>query len=90
MILLRSREGYDTSSLPCRYTPWLSDRSDPRCLIDDWETVVGAKVDVIDIPGHHFGPFEADNVRADVWSLYTHFTVEHPDHLLTVCGNTDC
>ena len=65
MILLRSREGYDTSSLPVRHTAWLSDRSDPRCLIDDWETVVGAKVDVMDIPGHHFGPFEAENVRAD-------------------------
>ena len=89
MILLRSREGYDTSSLPCRYTAWLSDRSDPRCLVEDWERVLGAKLDVIDIPGHHFGPFEADNVRDDVQSLYTHLTLEEPDRLLTLCADTD-
>ncbi len=63
MVLLRSIEGYDTTSLPCEYNAWLSDRSDVRSAVEGWETVVNAKVAVIDIPGNHFEPFDAENVR---------------------------
>lgn len=66
MILLRSSEGYDLSSLPCEYNAWLEDRSDPRSAVEGWEKVVGGKVDMIDIPGNHFEVFEAKNVSANL------------------------
>ena len=62
MILLRSKEGFDARALPSAHVAWLEDRSNPHSIAEDWEEIVGAKVEVIGIPGNHFEPFEANNV----------------------------
>ena len=69
MILLRSREGFDASGLACERHAWLEDREDRRSAVQGWETVVGAKVEVIDIPGNHFEVFEDDNVSLNLGLL---------------------
>lgn len=69
MILLRSKEGFDASSLPSAHVAWLEDRSNPHSIAEDWEEIVGAKVEVIGIPGNHFEPFEANNVSRNLGLL---------------------
>ncbi len=66
MILLRSREGFDASGLACKRHAWLEDREDQRSAVEGWETVVGAKVEVIDVPGNHFEVFEENNVSLNL------------------------
>jgi hypothetical protein len=60
-VFLRSSEGFNPAGVP-DIPVWLSDRSDPRQAVAGWETVVGAPVSVYDIPGHHFEPFNSQNV----------------------------
>lgn len=62
MVLLRSREGFDASSLACARHAWLEDRGDQKKAVEGWEKVCGGKVDVVDIPGNHFEVFEQRNV----------------------------
>ncbi|KAF7192782.1 Orsellinic acid synthase [Pseudocercospora fuligena] len=64
VILLRSSEGLhipSATNLP--ENKWLHDRSDPSISVAAWEELLGEKIDVIDIPGDHFHPFETENVK---------------------------
>ncbi|KXT12258.1 hypothetical protein AC579_2039 [Pseudocercospora musae] len=64
VILLRSSEGLHipgATNLP--QNKWLHDRSDPSVSIAAWQELLGEKIDVIDIPGDHFHPFEPENVK---------------------------
>lgn len=62
IILLRSIEGLDLGVAGLPENEWLHDRSDPSICTDAWEDLVGAPVEVLDIPGDHFTPFEAANI----------------------------
>ncbi|KDR83172.1 hypothetical protein GALMADRAFT_134664 [Galerina marginata CBS 339.88] len=41
---------------------WLSDRSDATAIFGGWEAFTGSPVKLFKIPGHHFQPFEPQNV----------------------------
>ncbi|ESK95806.1 polyketide synthase [Moniliophthora roreri MCA 2997] len=61
LVMLRSSRGFectDISSVP----NWLSDRSNPRLSVSGWEDLTEQPVKIIDIPGHHFEPFQAVNI----------------------------
>lgn len=45
------------------FDSFLEDRSDERVFIRDWEHLTGRRVPILDIPGNHFEPFAAENVR---------------------------
>ena len=64
VVLLRSKEGFSPTDNPSGEleNPWLQDRSDPRTSVAGWESLVGSKLSVIDIPGNHFQAFDAANV----------------------------
>lgn len=62
LVFLRSREGYNPSNM-LEVPAWLADRQDPKLISASWETIAGEPIKVIDIPGHHFQPFETSNVR---------------------------
>ena len=61
LVLLRSKEGYDPPSISGTPT-WLTDRKNPKSASAGWETIAGEPIKVMDIPGHHFQPFEASHV----------------------------
>lgn len=63
IVLLRSSQGVnlDVSGLP--ENKWLHDRDDVSTSTSAWEELTGRKVDVRDIPGDHFTPFEAANIE---------------------------
>ena len=65
IFLLRSKEGFRLQKKESEEleNPWLQDRSDPRTGVDGWENIVKSKISVVDIPGNHFQPFDAENVR---------------------------
>jgi hypothetical protein len=63
LVLLRSSEGYHPSGIS-DVPKWLADRQDPRLVSGPWEIIAGEPIKVINIPGHHFQPFEPTNVRA--------------------------
>ena len=62
LVLLRSKEGYDPPNISDVPT-WLVDRNDPKVASAEWEMIAGEPIKVLDIPGHHFQPFEKANVR---------------------------
>jgi Thioesterase domain len=62
LVFLRSREGYNPPNI-LDVPNWLAHRKDPKLASAGWETIVGKPIRVIDIPGHHFQPFETSNVR---------------------------
>ncbi|KAF8224464.1 polyketide beta-ketoacyl-synthase [Tricholoma matsutake] len=61
LVFLRSREGYNPSNM-LEVPAWLADRQDPKLISASWETIAGEPIKVIDIPGHHFQPFETSNI----------------------------
>jgi iterative type I PKS product template protein len=62
LAFLRSRKGFNPSSIP-NIPKWLKDRSsEVKQATAGWEMLVGTSVKVWDIPGHHFEPFHASNV----------------------------
>lgn len=62
LVLLRSREGYNPPGV--RDVPqWLADRSNGKNAVSGWENLAHCSVKVIDIPGHHFQPFQGSHVR---------------------------
>lgn len=66
VVMLRCTEPFtlpNSEKLGCSFDPFLEDRSDPKALVEDWERLTGREVPVLDIPGHHFGPFATKNVR---------------------------
>ncbi|KAH8830355.1 hypothetical protein DL96DRAFT_937152 [Flagelloscypha sp. PMI_526] len=58
---LRSSHGYcspDVENIP----DWLSNRTDHQRFLNLWQQVSSSTVTLFIIPGHHFDPFEAENV----------------------------
>ncbi|KAF2210496.1 hypothetical protein CERZMDRAFT_45538 [Cercospora zeae-maydis SCOH1-5] len=62
LILLRSSKGLDLGVEGLPENEWLHDRSDPSICTRAWEDLVGGSIDVLDIPGDHFTPFEKENI----------------------------
>jgi hypothetical protein len=70
ITLLRSEDGYQPEGIQ-DVPAWLADRSNPDLASAGWRAVAGAggnseevvKLDVVDIPGHHFEAFHPRNVR---------------------------
>ncbi|OBZ65138.1 Conidial yellow pigment biosynthesis polyketide synthase [Grifola frondosa] len=65
----RALVAYDPSSSPLRSEKiqsleFLGDRANPTQAVAEWESVLGSKVPVLDIPGNHFEVFERANVGA--------------------------
>lgn len=60
LAILRSSEGLKAKGVEVPI--WLADRSNPRQVIAEWETLVSATIKSWDIPGNHFEPFAAANV----------------------------
>lgn len=61
MVFLRSKEGFSHAS-DVEVPRWLSDRSDPEAATQGWRRLSNSRVTVLDIPGHHFSPFNESNV----------------------------
>lgn len=61
-VMLRSKEGFPLKRVDCESAVFLAERGDPAAAVKEWETVLGTKVPVLDIPGNHFEPFEPRNV----------------------------
>ncbi|PIA92961.1 Conidial yellow pigment biosynthesis polyketide synthase [Cercospora beticola] len=62
IVLLRSSEGLDLGVEGLPENEWLHDRSDPSICTRAWEELMGEEIDVLDIPGDHFTPFEKENI----------------------------
>ena len=63
LICLVCRDGYNSPR--CVDIPsWLTDRGDMdiTTILKGWELVSGSVVQALDIPGHHFEPFQLHNV----------------------------
>lgn len=66
LAILRSSEGVKANGV--QVPVWLADRSNPRQVITEWESLVKTTIKCWDIPGNHFEPFSAANVSSS--SLY--------------------
>ena len=63
LVCLVCRDGYNSPS--CVDVPsWLADRGDITTTTRDWKLVSGATVQALYIPGHHFEPFQPQNVSS--------------------------
>ena len=61
LVCLICRDGYNSPS--CVDIPsWLTDRGDNTTILKGWELVSGSVVKALEIPGHHFEPFQLHNV----------------------------
>jgi len=61
LVLLRSRDTYNPPGI--RNVPqWLSDRSNAKNAVKGWESLAHCSVKIIDIPGHHFQPFQGSHI----------------------------
>ncbi|KAF8962959.1 polyketide beta-ketoacyl-synthase [Flammula alnicola] len=62
LVFLRCMEPYNPpnqNDIPS----WLSNRTDPEYIIHGWKTISeGYMLETLDIPGHHFEPFNEQNV----------------------------
>ncbi|KDQ13893.1 hypothetical protein BOTBODRAFT_363123 [Botryobasidium botryosum FD-172 SS1] len=63
MVMLASREPFSTSAIGCGPNSFLEDRADPSKSVKPWEKYLGVPVPFLTIPGNHFEPFEAKNVK---------------------------
>ena len=71
-VLLRSKEGFsfevgegEAQDKETERNEWLCDREYlSNAGIEEWEELVGRRVEIADIPGTHFEPFERENVEA--------------------------
>lgn len=59
LVLLRSKDGYNPPNVKDVPT-WLSDRSNSKLATAGWESL--ASIQVLDIQGNHFTPFQPSNV----------------------------
>lgn len=63
-VVLRSRDSFDSSGLCGVQYEWLESQTARTEAIKGWEAMLGQRVDVLDIPGHHFQAFDEQNVGA--------------------------
>ena len=61
LVCLVCRDGYKAPSR-VDVPSWLADRGDITMIAKGWELVSGSAVQTLDIPGHHFEPFQPQNV----------------------------
>ena len=63
LVCLVCKDGYNSPG-HIDVPPWLADRGDITTFTKGWELVSGSVVVVqaLDIPGHHFEPFQPQNV----------------------------
>lgn len=62
VIMLRSRETFDSERLCGVRYPWINDQNTRSEAILAWEKLVRQKIPVLDIPGNHFETFAPQNV----------------------------
>jgi hypothetical protein len=69
LVCLVCRDGYNSPS--CVDVPsWLTDRGDITTIPKGWELVSGSVVQALDIPGHHFEPFQLHNVSDFLFEVF--------------------
>ncbi|KAF8810981.1 polyketide beta-ketoacyl-synthase [Phlegmacium glaucopus] len=61
LVCLVCSDGYKAPS-SIDVPSWLADRGDRTTITEGWELVSGSAVQVLDIPGHHFEPFQPQNI----------------------------
>lgn len=62
VVLLRSRDTFDSEGLCGVKYPWLSDQQTRSQAIAAWEKLIGQSIQVLEIPGNHFEVFAQQNV----------------------------
>ena len=62
VVMLRSRDTFDSEGLCNVRYPWLSDQQTRSQAIVAWEKLVGQSIKVLEIPGNHFEVFAQQNV----------------------------
>lgn len=62
VVMLRSRDTFDSEGLCGVHYPWLSDQQTRSKAITSWEKLIGQSIKVFDIPGNHFEAFVPQNV----------------------------
>lgn len=67
LAILRSSEGLKLQGADV--PTWLGDRSNPRHVIAEWETLVSATIKSWNIPGNHFEVFAPANVSYSPFTL---------------------
>lgn len=75
-VYLRSQETFDTEAVCGVHYDWLSNQQARDTAVHGWEALVGGHVKVMLIPGNHFQPFDADNVRQSIISPKSSFQEE--------------
>ncbi|KAH9952215.1 putative polyketide synthase [Amylocystis lapponica] len=70
-VMLRSQDPFPVRKTKCESVMFLTDRSDPAKSVLGWEKLLGRRVPILDIPGHHFAPFSPQNVRTRLVSACT-------------------
>ena len=76
LVCLVCKDGYNSPS--CVDVPsWLTDRGDITTSPKGWKLVSGAVVQVLDIPGHHFEPFQPHNVSFFFKSFFSRLIFVH-------------
>ncbi|KAL9039245.1 MAG: hypothetical protein Q9180_002645 [Flavoplaca navasiana] len=61
-VILRSRDTFDSSGLCGVRYEWLESQTARTKAVEGWQSMLAGKVDVLDIPGHHFQAFDEQNV----------------------------
>ena len=62
LVCLVCRDVYNPPSSRVEVPSWLADRGDITRFTEGWNLVSGSAVQVLEIPGHHFEPFQPQNV----------------------------
>lgn len=75
-VFLWSKDGFEPPDTIADLPAWLVDRTDPSILTSGWDFLCGSPVRTIEIPGHHFQPFETANVSCCL-SLTGAFLILH-------------
>ncbi|KAG6907234.1 Type I Iterative PKS [Tephrocybe rancida] len=61
LLMLRSKEGFSPNGV--QVPAWLSNRARPETSTAGWETLSRSRMEILDIPGHHFEPFFRSNIE---------------------------
>ena len=62
VVMLRSRDTFDSEGLCGVQYPWLSDQHTRSQAVTAWEKLVGQDIKEMEIPGNHFEAFARQNV----------------------------
>lgn len=78
VVMLRCEDSFISDCSP--KNTFLEDRDEPEVITCDWEKLIGKKIPILDIPGHHFEPFSPKNVskyktHTDLLNLWTRMSL---------------